>query len=165
MLRTNLAIIRSCFHCISLIFHHLDPINTRFLSKCVCSVLSQLFKTQYLYPDVCLLLEVAKVCWWRSTLCHLESARTWAKPHLYTHQVTAKAACNECPFSVIVLNCASSSFPVFSSANNLHYFKGFESQMEPWRSFADLDAVFAQSAHKNSVASKGRKQLKCVKNE
>lgn len=37
--------------------------------------------------------------------------------------------------------------------------------MEPWRSFADLDAVFAQSAHKNSVASKGRKQLKCVKNE
>ncbi|XP_075888149.1 polyunsaturated fatty acid lipoxygenase ALOX15B isoform X2 [Nelusetta ayraudi] len=39
-----------------------------------------------------------------------------------------------------------------SSANNLHYFKGFESQMEPWRSFADLDAVFAQSAHKNSVA-------------
>lgn len=55
------------------------------------------------------------------------------------------------------------SFPVFSSANNLHYFKGFESQMEAWRSFADLDVVFAQSGHKNKAASKRCKQLKCIK--
>lgn len=31
--------------------------------------------------------------------------------------------------------------------------------MEPWRSFADLDAVFAQSAHKNSVASKEKETV------
>lgn len=41
----------------------------------------------------------------------------------------------------------------------MHYYKGFEGQMEAWRSFADLDVVFSQSGHKNNVASKRLKQL------
>lgn len=49
---------------------------------------------------------------------------------------------------------ASFSFFVFSPGANLHYFKGFESRVEAWRSFAELDTVFAQSGHKNTTASK-----------
>ncbi|XP_070839453.1 polyunsaturated fatty acid lipoxygenase ALOX15B [Chaetodon trifascialis] len=39
-----------------------------------------------------------------------------------------------------------------SPAANLHYLKGFASRVDAWRSYAELELVFAHSGHQNNIA-------------
>lgn len=48
---------------------------------------------------------------------------------------------------------------LLSPAPNLHYLKGFATRVEAWRSFAELETVFAHSGHKNNIASKTKNNI------